>query len=784
MEGNLSWCWSEVWQEQNIKAFTIAKMTSATLLDEVHQSLAEAMRTGQPFEEWRREAIRKLEGRWLGRTQGELWDELPPAEKAKRQPPTDSERNQVIKESRLTTIFTTNMLSAYQAGRYQQLQESVEEYPYWRYKSMGDSHVRPAHRALNGKVFRADDPFWASHYPPNGFNCRCSVEPLDDYDLKLDGLKVERGKMKTERDEEGRERSVYIDADGKSYPTDPGWSYNPGEINGPLKVFSEQKFTPSIQRQVDKDLESIRQLDSDYRSQVERRREAESQERRQLAERLEEARRQAELQAKARAEAAEAEAAKRREQEERESQRLVAESERQVAQEQKRQAQEEREIADQAKRQSAQILRREKQEAKRQQEALANLERAAQKERRQEAKARAQEEALAQRLVERSQKEREEEAHRLEEVERKPDQIPVLGQEDAPITRPHHSVILEVRNNPQYAKKNIVNFIRNDAVETAVIYDYKGNPLAGARGDASSVDIVPAIMRYAKTLPFEVPGNETDVILSPDTVLALRSAVRGSTLIHNHPSVNGPLSWNDVNNAFALYLQEIQAVTPTYTYTIRMNQTQLDNPTLMEGFKEIYRLWDGFCYNNRIEKLSEEDEEIYNNYLISSALEHFCKKNDIYYEAKPESADKDVIYILSNKYGLKMRNREIDEEDLQKARELLKSYNMYATMDVGITFDRSRDMSEMERDIFGLEPRESYPRSWFLIDHPVEVRANKIVSKMRAAGRSLGEILRFRAEYYRKHQHELHPEFVKPWKVFWNEPDETNPQLQPDSQPS
>ena len=415
-ERPLSWRWSEVWQEQNIKAFTIAKMTSATLLDEVHQSLAEAMRTGQPFEEWRREAIRKLEGRWLGRTQGELWDELPPAEKAKRQPPTDSERNQVIKESRLTTIFTTNMLSAYQAGRYQQLQESVEEYPYWRYKSMGDSHVRPAHRALNGKVFRADDPFWASHYPPNGFNCRCSVEPLDDYDLKLDGLKVERGKMRQERDGEGRERSVYVDAEGKSYPTDPGWSYNPGEINGPLKVFSEQKFTPSIQRQVDKDLESIRQLDSDYRSQVERRREAESQERRQLAERLEEARRQAELQAKARAEAAEEEAAKRREQEEREAQRLVAESERQVAQEQKRQAQEEREIEAQAKRQSAQILRREKKEAKRQQEALANLERAAQKERRQEAKARAQEEALAQRLVERSQKEREEEARHLEET--------------------------------------------------------------------------------------------------------------------------------------------------------------------------------------------------------------------------------------------------------------------------------------------------------------------------------------------------------------------------------
>ena len=69
---------------------------------------------------------------------------------------------------RLQTIYRTNLQTAYMAGRFQSQLENIDDRPYWQYVAILDGRTRPSHRAMNGKVFRYDDPFWGSFYPHRG----------------------------------------------------------------------------------------------------------------------------------------------------------------------------------------------------------------------------------------------------------------------------------------------------------------------------------------------------------------------------------------------------------------------------------------------------------------------------------------------------------------------------------------------------------------------------------------------------------------------------------------
>jgi SPP1 gp7 family putative phage head morphogenesis protein len=90
-------------------------------------------------------------------------------------------------------IFRTNIQTAYSVGRYKQMMAVSEGRPYWQYSAVNDSRTRPTHRALHGKVYRADSKFWDTFYPPNGFRCRCSVKTLSERQVKQRGLDIGEG---------------------------------------------------------------------------------------------------------------------------------------------------------------------------------------------------------------------------------------------------------------------------------------------------------------------------------------------------------------------------------------------------------------------------------------------------------------------------------------------------------------------------------------------------------------------------------------------------------------
>ena len=64
--------------------------------------------------------------------------------------------------------------SAEMAAKWEQYSEDGDRY-LLQYRTAHDDKVRPEHAALDRITLPMSDPFWESYYPPNGWNCRCTV---------------------------------------------------------------------------------------------------------------------------------------------------------------------------------------------------------------------------------------------------------------------------------------------------------------------------------------------------------------------------------------------------------------------------------------------------------------------------------------------------------------------------------------------------------------------------------------------------------------------------------
>ena len=154
--------WAEVWQEQHQAGFTVARSAGFDILKDIHTELMKAMENGTTFTDFKRNLVPILQKKgWWGKT-----IVTDPVSREKKTVQLGSIR-------RLQTIFDVNMRVSFAQGRWEQQQSVKEDFPYLRYEGILDSRIRPLHRSWHGTILPMDHPWWKTHYPPNGWRCRC-----------------------------------------------------------------------------------------------------------------------------------------------------------------------------------------------------------------------------------------------------------------------------------------------------------------------------------------------------------------------------------------------------------------------------------------------------------------------------------------------------------------------------------------------------------------------------------------------------------------------------------
>lgn len=80
----------------------------------------------------------------------------------------------------LQAEYQTSKRSAQAARQWKGFEANKDLFPNLKYMTVGDDKVRHDHEKLHGIIKSVDHPFWDTHYPPNGWRCRCYVKPTSE----------------------------------------------------------------------------------------------------------------------------------------------------------------------------------------------------------------------------------------------------------------------------------------------------------------------------------------------------------------------------------------------------------------------------------------------------------------------------------------------------------------------------------------------------------------------------------------------------------------------------
>jgi len=144
--------WEDMDSEAHDKAFTVAKVITADILQTIFDSVLKAKADGWTVKQFQDNLLPELEEKgWAGAT-----------------------------PHRLKVIYDTNMRMAQAKGKYRKQKSIAAIYPYWVYKQIDRKNKRHDHSKWNNKKFRHDDPIWNTIYPPSAFGCGCTVSSTKD----------------------------------------------------------------------------------------------------------------------------------------------------------------------------------------------------------------------------------------------------------------------------------------------------------------------------------------------------------------------------------------------------------------------------------------------------------------------------------------------------------------------------------------------------------------------------------------------------------------------------
>ena len=221
--------WRDIQSAAHDRAFVVAGATKADLLHDLRKAVDQAVKGGSIGEFRKNFAEIVAKHGWTGWTgegtkAGEAW--------------------------RTRVIYQTNLMTSYAAGRRAQLLDPdlVERRPFWRYVHNDSvTHPRPQHKRWGDMklTLRHDHPFWETHFPPNGWGCKCRVvavaAPGDG-----DGTEPPEGWAQTDP------------ATGAPVGIDEGWGYAPGaRADSELRSFVQDKlidYPPAIERMLSVDV--------------------------------------------------------------------------------------------------------------------------------------------------------------------------------------------------------------------------------------------------------------------------------------------------------------------------------------------------------------------------------------------------------------------------------------------------------------------------------------------------------------------------------------------------